>query len=148
MVAKSSAALSVSVAYCMFHASYAATVTPRTRVHACRCPACMPMVRTTLSPSWPERRAVAANAISAAATRGGDQPSDDLHATPPRAGRKADHSRSARAAKCELDNFVHRKRDPRRRRSHQVPVEEALEPAVEVDLRPGAQEAVAPRWGR
>ena len=53
MGAKSSAALSVSVAYCMFQASNAATVTPRT-TFMLSMPCCMPMLRTTFLSSSPD----------------------------------------------------------------------------------------------
>src|SRR3954467_2238912 len=139
--AKSFDALSVSVAYCRFQNSYAATVTPTVGFALSR--SCWsPTVSVSGLPlSWPD---AAVTAIAAMAAAPASAPARilplPLPPSPPPPLNARDY---LHAPGRVLVQFVQRGRG---RVLHEVPVEEPLEAAHEMQLGPGAQEAV--RLGR
>src|SRR3954467_11532214 len=108
MVAKSLALLSVSVAYCMFHASKAATVTPRTGFMLSM-PWVMPMVSTTFPESWPDAVGpVAANTINTAASAAATSPPMNFTRPSSRCAETGSFRMDDAPPSADVDNFVQR----------------------------------------
>ena len=131
MIEKSFADLSVSVAYCMFHASYAATVTPRSGFML-SIPCAIPTVEDDLLAVVLAFAAAACRRAPASAASAATEPSTNFTPTLLKVC-GADHSRSrgVRIVHWTISSIGC---------IREVPVEEALQPPVEVQLRPGAQQ--------